>query len=398
MILTAAHRAVSPVLDEDGMRLPGTRYQEHGWEHVRKLLGHCSLQALAGVGPRLVDPEREQESLAAYLDAMAELLHAGRRSARATTPGNSYGDSALELAIELVCELQARPGDWTAFRTAVEAEHARSGAFWDGPGGDAILRKKVNDMFAVLRDKVDSDNYQVACGRSCSPNKMYAYRMLDTASADIARLFAAWRDNLEQVSAIIGRQVECLPIEVRQMRGAGDCKAAWVMRWSETLEAFGGAPGPLHTRSKRFANLKSSPDKIQAMLAEIGEYEELSANRDCDRALDANEATEWLEDLWRVVAESHAADDTEPEPPEPSASAAVWTAQALAGSSLPVYLAVYLKMVGGADEAYPDEWLDPATGELPTMQQLALQDHISLPTLRKRRDQAIARLMSAERP
>ncbi len=29
------------------MRLPGTRYQEHGWEQVRKLLGQCSLQALA---------------------------------------------------------------------------------------------------------------------------------------------------------------------------------------------------------------------------------------------------------------------------------------------------------------------------------------------------------------
>lgn len=380
------------------MRLPGTRYQEHGWEHVRKLLGQCSLQALAGLCPRLVDSAQEQACLDSYLDAMAELLHASRRCARATAPGNSYGDSTLELALELVCELQARPADWAAFRAAVEAEYARCGAFWDGPGGDAMLRKKVNDMFAVLRDKVDSDNYQVACGRSCSPNKMYAYRMLDTASSDISRIFSAWRENSEQVAAIIGRQVDGVPIEVRQMRGTGDCKAAWVIRWSESLERFGGTPGPLHTRSKRFANLKSSPDKIQAMLAEIGEYEELSSNRDCDRMLDANEATEWLEDLWRVVAESRANDDVEDDPPEPSSDAASWTEQALAGSSLPVYLAVYLKMVGGADEAYPDEWLDPTTGELPTMQQLAMQDHVSLPTLRKRRDQAIARLMGAARP
>lgn len=381
------------------MRLPGTRYQEHGWEHVRKLLGQCSLQALAGVCPRLVDPAQQQACLDTYLDAMAELLHANRRCARATAPGNSYGDSTLELALELVCELQARPADWAAFQSAVEAGHARCGAFWDGPGGEAILRKKVNDMFAVLRDKVDSDNYQVACGRSCSPNKMYAYRMLDTASSEIARIFAAWREHREQVAAIIGRPVEGVPIEVRQMRGAGDCKAEWVIRWSDTLERFGGTPGPLHTRSKRFANLKSSPEKIQAMLAEIGEYEELSSNRDCDRTLDANEATEWLEDLWRVVSESRASDEVDDAPPEPAVSdAANWTAQALAGSSLPVYLAVYLKMVGGADEAYPDEWLDPATGELPTMQQLALQDHVSLPTLRKRRDQAIARLMGAARP
>ena len=381
------------------MRLPGTRYQEHGWEHVRKLLGQCSLQALAGLCPKLVDFSQQQACLDTYLDAMAELLHANRRCARATTPGNSYGDSTLELALELVCELQARPADWAAFRSAVEAGHARCGPFWDHPGGEAILRKKVNDMFAVLRDKVDSDNYQVACGRSCSPNKMYAYRMLDTASSEIARIFAAWREHREQVAAILDRPVDGVPIEVRQMRGAGDCKARWVIRWSETLERCTGAPGPLHTRSKRFANLKSSPEKIQAMLEEIGEYDELSSNRDCDRMLDANEATEWLEDLWRVVSESRANDGVEGAPPEPAAfDAANWTAQALAGSSLPVYLAVYLKMVGGADETYPDEWLDPVTGELPTMQQLALQDHISLPTLRKRRDQAIAKLMGATRP
>lgn len=380
------------------MRLPGTRYQEHGWEHVRKLLGQCSLQALASLCPRLVEISQQQSCLDTYLDAMAELLHANRRCARATAPGNSYGDSTLELALELVCELQARPADWAVFRSAVEAEHARCGAFWDGPGGDAVLRKKVNDMFAVLRDKVDSDNYQVACGRNCSPNKMYAYRMLDTASAEIARIFNAWRENREQVAAIIGRPVDGVPIEVRQMRGVGDCKAAWVILWSETLERFNGSPGPLHTRSKRFANLKSSPEKIQAMLAEIGEYEELSSNRDCDRRLDANEATEWLDDLWRVVSESRANDEVDDARASAAPDAASWTAQALEGSSLPVYLAVYLKMVGGADDTYPDEWLDPATGELPTMQQLAMQDHVSLPTLRKRRDQAIARLMGAARP
>jgi hypothetical protein len=53
-----------------------------------------------------------------------------------------------------------------------------------------------------------------------------------------------------------------------------------VIAWSATLEQFSGAAGPLHTRSKRFASLKNSPDKIAAMLAEIGEYEQLSANQD----------------------------------------------------------------------------------------------------------------------
>jgi hypothetical protein len=419
------------------MRLPGTRYQEHGWEQVRKLLGQCSLQALAHEAcAHLLDPAREADSLAAYVDAVAGLLRAAGRSARAVASGNSYGDSVFELSLSLVYELQARPADWSAFRAAVVNEHAKLGRFWEGAAGDAILRKKVNDMFAGLRDKVDSDNYQAACGRSCSPNKMYAYRMLDTAYGEIARIFGAWQQHAAQLAAILGRPVDAIPIEVRQMKAIGGCRAEWVLRWSESLERFGASPGPLHTRSKRFANLKGSPEKIQAMLSEIGDYEELSSNRDRDWLQDADDATQWLDDLARVLGESEAATSTEPDqllddaaedhvaPDDTPAGAEAddtelalaamvslpprfiqmaraaqdpgsWTARTLGGSSLPVRLAVYLKMLGGADDSYPDEWLDPATGELPTMQQLATLDQLSLPTLRKRRDEAIARLQAA---
>jgi hypothetical protein len=75
-----------------------------------------------------------------------------------------------------------------------------------------------------------------------------------------------------------------------------------------------------------------------------------------------------------------------------------WTTRVMAGDSLPVRLAVYLKLLGPEDDSYPSEWLDPATGALPTMQQLAGLDQVSLPTLRKRRDAAIARLNGAARP
>lgn len=71
------------------------------------------------------------------------------------------------------------------------------------------------------------------------------------------------------------------------------------------------------------------------------------------------------------------------------------TARLLGDCSLPVRLAVYLKLLGAHDDCYPPDWLDPATGELPNMQQLAVLDKVSLPTLRKRRDQAIARLQAA---
>ena len=69
-----------------------------------------------------------------------------------------------------------------------------------------------------------------------------------------------------------------------------------------------------------------------------------------------------------------------------------WAARRMAHDSLPVRLAVYLKLLGPFDDCYPSEWLDPATGELPTMGQLAPLDGLSLPTLRKRRDAAIVRL------
>lgn len=428
------------------MRLPGTRYQEPGWEQVRKLLGQCSLQAFARCDPaRLLEPDPQGETLALYVDLMAEALHASSRGARAQAAANSYGESAFELALTLLYELQARPADWGALCAALAGEHRRLGAFWRVPGGDALLRKKVNDMFAVLRDKVDADNYQAACGRPCSANRIYAYRMLDTAWGEVNRLFGAWREHLGQVGAILGRPVHAEPIEARQAQSIAACKPEWIIRWSDSLERFCGNPGPLHTRSKRFASLKNSPAKIGAMLREIGEYQELSSNRDRDWLLDAGEAAGWLDDYWRVLNESidaaspgpdqilearedeldegtdpHA--DPEPQPrarSDPAAAeiaqslslpprfielaaaaedAGSWSAHLLAADALPVRLAVYLKLLGPADDSYPAEWLDPATGELPTMQQLAALAQVSLPTLRKRRDAAIVRLESCPRP
>lgn len=420
------------------MRLPGTRYQEHGWEQVRKLLGQCSLQALARMNPaRLLDPDPGRNALLAeYVDVTAQALHAGGR--RGDMAGNSYGDTVLELALSLLYELQARCADWAALCTAVSNEHARMPAFWTSAGGDALLRKKFNDMYAVLRDKVDSDNYQAACGRPCSPNRMYAYRMLDTAYGELVRLFAAWREHREQVGAILGRVLEAEPIEARQLRTVADCRPEWILRWSETLERFTGAAGPLHTRSKRFASLKDHPEKIGAMLREIGEYQALSSNQDCDWLQDANDAGAWLDDYWRVLGESEAASTPGPDlvlealqeeldlvapvtdedmpaddglallleavaqrvslsPRYLQVAAAAqergsWALRMMADDSLPVRLAVYLKLLGPFDDSYPSEWLDPATGELPTMQQLALLDDVSLPTLRKRRDAAILRL------
>jgi hypothetical protein len=221
------------------MRLPGTRYQEHGWEQVRKLLGRCSLAVFAGMAMEaLLDPARREAALDDYLDAMARQLRAARHQAQAALPGNSYGDSAGELACALLFELRVQPAVWDSLCTAVTAEHARHGAFWRGETGGAMLRKKANDMYAVLRDKADADACQAATGRPCTPNRMYTYRMLDTAYGEIARVFANWRHCGAQVADILGREPGGMPIEARQMQSVADCRAEWVIRWSATLERW----------------------------------------------------------------------------------------------------------------------------------------------------------------
>jgi hypothetical protein len=455
------------------MRLPGTRYQEHGWEQVRKLLGHCSLQAFRRIDMvAMLDPSQHAALLDIYTESVALALRAGAGSARAEAEGNSYGESVYELSLGLLYELHAQPSFWLAYTAAVASEYARSGAFWLDAAADGVMRKKVNDMFAGLRDKVDADSYIAATGRDCSPNKIYTYRMLDTAYREISNLFAAWQQHAAQVGAILGRPLEGSPIEVRQMKTIGGCKSEWIIRWSESLERFGGSAGPLHTKSKRFASLKNSPDKIAAMLAEIGDYEELSSNMDRADAWqgDVGEAALWLEDYWRVIGESELreaqggevdddrilaaaapdmfeamekgeegeveegedlgqTDDADfvtgtgtgtvfqigedglaaerelasalslplryMELARAAQQAGSWTLRILRDESLPIRLAVYHKLLGAADDTYPDAWLDPATGELPTLQQLAALDRISMPTMRKRRNEAIDKLRAA---
>jgi hypothetical protein len=371
------------------MRLPGTRYQEHGWEQVRKILGQGSLEALAHA-----DLGQVHQLLPDYVEAMAAILAGQARRFHAEAPGNSYGESVAELALGLLFELQARPADWAAMADAVAAEAEKIGPFWARPGGEAILRKKFNDMYATLRDKVDADNYAVACGRPCSANRMYTYRMLDMAHAEVARLLGDWRAHRAQVGAILGRPIDAEPIEARQLTHIGACKAEWIIRWSESLEHFEGKPGPLHTRSKRFSSLRNHPETIQELLREIGDYEELSSNRDAAWLQDAADAGEWVDDFWRVL------DEVSPAPgyaeTEQAANPAVRRLAATMGEDpLPVRLAVFQKLLGNQDDSYPGDWLDPATGGLPTLEVLAGQAGISLPTLRKRRDAAIARLQGS---
>jgi hypothetical protein len=360
---------------------------------VRKLLGGCSLPALHGCDlDGVLDRARHATLLDDYTDALAPLLHVAARAVRnvGNNYGNSYGDSVGDLATGLLFELQAQPAFWHAFAAALVSEHAKQGPFWQAPAGDALLRKKVNDMYATLRDQVDADNYTAATGQPCSANRIYTYRMLDMAYRAIEQVFAGWPGSAAQIGVILGRPADVMPIEIRQLKSIAACRPEWIVRWSASLETFTGSPGPLHTRSKRFASLANSVEKIGAMLLEIGGYEQLSANGDGATWLrDAQDATDWLDDLARVEAESRAADGAAvcPSPRYDGMEAALTSLRA---EALPVRQAVFLKLLRPCDDSYPIDWC--VGGALPTLAQLALAAGVSVPTLRKRRDGAIAQL------
>ena len=485
------------------MRLPGTRYQEPGWERVRKLLGSVSLTVLQAANwPRL----KHEPMLDWYVEAMALALQQVAASSRAQAAGNSYGESALELAQVLVCELRALSSFWQAFVQALPDT--------PDPACAALLRKKINDMYVSLRDRVDADYYQIATGRACSANKIYTWRMLDTAYHEVERLLLDWQNHGPQLSAILGREIQAQPIESRRLKSAADCDPHWIIRWSASLQQFGHGTGPLHTRSKRFSSLKNNPATIAALLREIADYEALAHSGGEDWQLEDEQFGDWVDDYFRVMQESRLAQaqesqvlqrqeargagvlavdhafysgitideenggETDPEffdgqhfdsdfpsssvnlsiqlapaleesgqaadiefvdagqtrilaalqaeglldvPLTPAAlpfSGATLAAdlslppgymqraqaaedrdslmyRALQHESLAVRLALYSKQLGAWDDSYPDAWLDPGSGELPTMKQLAALDGISLPTLRKRRDMALQRLQAA---
>ncbi|WP_338845036.1 hypothetical protein V8J88_15200 [Massilia sp. W12] len=488
------------------MRLPGSRYQEHGWERVRKLLARSSAAVLqaahaAQAWPDLLDEAQSEAQLAWFCEALMLSLNQQQMRSAAQAAGNSYGESVAELALSLALELRCLPSFWASFVQGLRQDPAV-------PAQEARLIKRLNDLWCNLRDRVDADQFQIACGQPCSPNKIYTYRMLDTACHEIARIFCAWPQTRQQIEAILQRDCQVQPIEVARLRQSqqlhAQIKADWIIRWSASLADFGKGAGPLHTRSKRFASLKNQPDKIAAMLAELADYQHISQSASLTEnnsvlqdlcQLDAE--GDWLDDLQRVLQESALQETAAtPEPgdlaqwaqacqdglqqawhelemddektgasaewepastdgapddvflqqdsaefvshtqdlarrllpgvlhsetpiplPSPASARALcealslppdyleeaaraedcesWCFQLLAQESIALRLALYLHLLGPYDICYPQAWLDPRTGALPTCKQLAGLARVSLPTFRKKRAQALNLLQQA---
>jgi hypothetical protein len=132
--------ADTPSRQEEGMRLPGTRYQEPGWEQVRKLLGQCSLAcfALRWAPARSGPPGRAAGPVRRPLAGAARRRS---RSARAQAPATAMATACSNWPCCLAYELQARPADWSALRRRRRRTRALR-PFWRQPGGDACCARR----------------------------------------------------------------------------------------------------------------------------------------------------------------------------------------------------------------------------------------------------------------
>jgi hypothetical protein len=105
------------------MRLPGTRYQEPGWEQVRKLLGQCSLAMRSRCDPARLLARRAMRCWPCTSTCWPSAARGQPQRAR---PGarQQLRRQRARTGAGLVYELQARPADWEAFARRVAASCA----------------------------------------------------------------------------------------------------------------------------------------------------------------------------------------------------------------------------------------------------------------------------------
>lgn len=356
------------------MKLPGTQFQDHTWPSVRKLLGALTLQ----VGPTL-DWVAAAQLVAAHRHAKEQTKKAAKGEARTqakalqaqavsdasalledycskmqqgfqqladakhrthlalvkpgAAAGGGDGDSpigkrprpsaaqmeAMAGAALLVGELRLRPAVFMAFLEAARKAKVNVG----GAAPPATWRKLANDMYSDLRNRVDSDGYCVATGREMSPSRMYCYQHVEMYARRVQHLLRQWEANVEQVSAILGREVTTRPIESARVRRLDECRGEWILRWSATLARFDRdrKPGPFHTQSNKLDWLNGHPERIDAVLAEIAELEEAAgedpsgdhwsgstAGRPLDGDSDEVYLAPWLDAMGRDVVDDEASD------------------------------------------------------------------------------------------
>lgn len=247
------------------MRLPGTKFQDHLWKRVRNLLIEVALQSLrpedlmAWVATPSEDDETGwRETFQQRL--FVELAPWGQRD-RGCAKGNLQGDSAYELATDLVLAVDAFPQRFTAFRRALCRTYSVKGAFWATSEREGCLGKLIRNFAAEIRDVLDHANYVAATGKRGVPvDFMVQCRIVERIARHVQQAFK--NGDLAAMSAILNREVLTTPIEAGRANRYGQLRPEWIINWSASQMP----EGPLHTSSHKHGNLRFHPGKIQEIL------------------------------------------------------------------------------------------------------------------------------------
>jgi len=395
------------------MQLPGTQYHDHAWPSVRRMLAESMLCAGLRVNAGLLlDKDRLPEARDELRTALADSLFAREATLRRVGKRNAQGDSAFDLATQLVAELEAYHELFlTSFHNTLWRELPEP----DGPDWLRLGKRYFSD----LRGAVDAENYKSATGRTLSVNRLYGFRKVEESAHEVEKLFQQWQTHLPRISAILGRSVDIAakPIEIAQVKSHHDIKAEWIWNWSATLARFTGTPGPFHGKSKKTNSLKvadigeiqaelQSTAQVQFVSIETMDYKTDGAREQFYEALeeignqvvetgqdqiqappdDSREVVDWdvdvdvddevdtPQDEDQDAAQAPLPDDAVCESPrekEVVDPRAELLAELLDECDEPLRLAIYLKFLGPRAHAYPPEWLDEKTGKLPSLAKLS---------------------------
>lgn len=431
------------------MRLPGTKFQDHRWKYVRNLLIDAAIAAITAddlvAWVALADADVEAAAREAFQRRLFAGLAQWSARGRGRMLGNLQGDTAYELATELVLAVETFPQRFTAFCRALANTHAAKGDFWLTEERVACVGKLVKNFAAELRDALDHGNYLAASGRRrVTVDFIYQCRAVERIARRILRDFAA--GDLDRIGAILGRPVAATPFEAG-IKQIGRLRPEWIVNWS----AAQTPPGPLHTFSKKLSALKFHPEQIRDILEllEAGSRMETVADVAEDKWRDPTnpfDAVDTLLDASRLGAKASpgGAPVDPPQPPESDASSeeageAEWdedgggveaeggevginaadeedTADRFATAphsdrekagaddagdarrkllidivrlcfgkeEEPLRIAIWQKLMPLED--WPEECFDAETGDALTVEQLAGEYGVSLPTFRKRRE------------
>ena len=261
------------------MKLPGAKYQDAGWEHVKKMLGDASLVVWRMAEfEAIADATRNEELFRLYVDCLLSELMARIHRGEGARAGNYHGEGVADLAVDLVLFVNhSRPQALDRRLEIIRKRAQKDGAYWLKKPGD--LRKILQDMYAEERYFADVDPFVAATGTRITANGIARYAAIDGLYTQVSRIFGQWETQKDKVEAILDRVIPdgVAPLEIRRIGRYNDCKGQWILNWDREQGRWkpSRSPGPIH-QGKSFQGLRFKPARIDEILAELQDFEEIA--------------------------------------------------------------------------------------------------------------------------